>query len=167
MGQPLTQRHRELISGSIAPLARRKRRKAQPHRQVRPVRIDRIDQVDLPLAAPVLELLFAQDGWFHFAEQFVMDQPVDSVTIRETRRQTATMLRNSADKVRRYTNIDRAISPARKDMDTRLTLFPHGPETGAKWTLNQVQGDDGESVVLQTRHAELVSAFIVPQAPHA
>jgi hypothetical protein len=68
---------------------------------------------------------------------------------------------------------------ARKDIDARDALLPHESECAAKWTLKQVQGDEdglGLEVVSGTarnvaskesRHAELVSASIVPRARRA
>jgi hypothetical protein len=63
--------------------------------------------------------------------------------------------------------------PIREDVDGRVALLPHAPERAERWTLKQVQGDEeGFETVLfptpsRTRHAELVSASIVPHARKA
>ena len=169
-------RHPELVSGSIPPITWNKRRQAQPHGQVPPLRVLGVDQVDLPLPMPVLELLFAQDRPLHVAEHLEVDEAVDLVSPCEPRKQSLTMLHQPLQQVRRDADVDRAVVPVRKEIDARVPLFAHALGNGERWTLKQVQGDEeGFGLELfpnpsqphfqpQTRHAELVSASIMPHA---
>ena len=140
-------RHPELVSGPISRLTRSKQWQAQPHRQVRPMRVVHVDQVDLPLPMPALQLLLAQDRRFHLAEQFIVDQAVDSVARGETRQCIVAVLPQSSDEVGGNADVDRAVGLARKDIGAGTALLPHGPELAAKWALKQVQGDDNCWVV--------------------
>jgi hypothetical protein len=157
-------RHPELVSGSIPPLARRHRWQAQPHRQVPPFRVLGIDQVDLPLPAPILELLLANDGPFHVPEHLEMDEPEDGVARGEAGQQPFAMLHEPLEKVRRDANVNRAVLPVREKIDAGVALFPHVSERAEKWTLKQVQGDEEGTDLDLARHPELVSGSIGPQA---
>ena len=155
------------------PRSQFKRRQAQPHRKIVPITIRLIDQIDLPLSPPVLELLFAGNRIHHVAKHLEMDEAIDPVTRGKSRRRIIAMLPQPAQQIRCDANIQRAIVTARENIDARVAILPHGPERGAKWTLKQVQGDEnGLDLDIsrqtpfphQSRHAELVSASIVPQA---
>ena len=182
---PLLPRHPELVSGSIARHTRSKRGQAQPHRQVMPIAIGRVDQADFPLPVPVLELLLARDRGDHVAEHLKMDQPVHLVARRKPRRRRIAVLPKAGDEIGRHADIQRAIVPARQNIDARVALLPHGPERAAKWTLKQVQGDEkgvGMEVSSnlpvrchplpsphtrhhpQARHPEQVSEYVVRQS---
>ena len=137
-------RHPELVSGSIPRFARRQRRQAQPHGKVDPLRVALVDKIDFPRAMPTLELFFTQDRRRHLAEQFVMHQPVDFVFSGEPRQRIIAMLPQASDEIRGHADIQRAVVPARKDIDARKAFLPHGAESGARWTLKQVQGDEVE-----------------------
>ena len=171
-------RHPELVSGSIGPHTRSKRRQAQRYRKVVPVRVRLVDQIDLPLPVPVLELLLSRDRIGHVTEHLKMDEAIDLMAQGETRRRSAAMLPYPARQVGSHADVKRAVVLAREDIDARIALLPHGPESAAKWTLKQVQGDEirlGSDISPnhrpdshvrprpQPRHAELVSASIVTQ----
>ena len=157
-------RHPELVTGPISPLARSYRLKPQRHGQITPLGIGAIDQVDLPLPAPVLELLLARDRMVHIAEHLEVDEAIDGVAGGETRRRAITVLPDALYQVRGDTDVQRAVVPVRKNVDARVALDRHASGGAEKWTLKQVQGDEeglGWDVV---RHAELVSASIGLQA---
>ena len=156
-------RHPELVSGSISRFARSKRRQAQPHRQVPPLRVFGVDQTDLPLSVPALELLLAQDRPLHVAEHLEVHEPVNLVSGREPGKQTFAVLDQPLQQVRGNADVDCAVVLVREQVDARVPLFAHAPERAEKWTLKQVQGDEICSVFEVLRHAELVSASIVPQ----
>ena len=157
-------RHPELVSGSIPPPALSKRRQAQSHRQVHPLRVLGVDQVDLPLPMPVLELLLPGNGVFHVAEHLEVDEPVDLVAAGEARQQPLAMLDKPLEQVRSDPDVDRAVVPAREEIDARIALLRHGSERAAKWTLKQVQGDEERTDFEILRNDELVSAYIGPQS---
>ena len=138
----LGHRHPELVSGSIRRFALSKRRQAQAHRQIDPMRVMFVDQVDLPRPVPVFQLLFAKDGWLHFAKQLKMDKAVDRIFSRGSGYGPIAMLPHATDKVRGNANVKRAIKLARKDIDAGLLFLSHVRSLAAKWTLKQVQGDD-------------------------
>ena len=166
----LLQRHPELVSGSIPRFDRGKRGQPQPHGKVRPMWVRRIDEIDLPRPVPVLELLLARDRSVHVAEHFEVDETVDFVAAGESRQSVVAMLPKPCDQIGRHADVERAERLARKDVDARDTFLPHGPVFGARWTLKQVQGDEegmglevvSSTTLYQPRHAELVSATIVP-----
>jgi hypothetical protein len=162
-------RHPELVSGSIPRFARSQRQQAQPHRKVPPLGVLGVDEVDLPLPVPPLELLLAQDRGLHLAEHLEVDEAVDPVAAGEAREQSLAVLHQALDQVRRDADIDRAVVPVREEINARVSLFTHAPEGAEKWTLKQVQGDEEgfdlvaiPSTASSVRHAELVSASIVP-----
>ena len=158
-------RHPELVSGSIARHTRSKRGQAQPHRQVMPIAIGRVDQVDLPLPVPVLELLLARDRGDHVAKHLKMDQQVHFVTRRKPRRRRIAVLPKAGDEIGRHADIQRAVVPARQNIDARVALLPHGPECAAKWTLKQVQGDK-EGVGMEVSPTHRTKCYPLP-SPHA
>ena len=175
MNYPLLNRHPELVSGPITPPIRSKRRQAQPHRQIRPMRIALVDQVDLPRPMPTLQLLLAHDRWLHVAEQLKVDKAMDGIARGESGERIVAMLPHSRDKIGRYTDVKRAVMPARQNINARKPFLPHSAGCAAKWTLKQVQGDEegmGWEIIPHShptpnppkpRHAELVPASIVPQ----
>ena len=153
------------------PHVRRKRRQPQAHRQVRPMRVALIDQVDLPWAVPVLKLFFAQDCRFHLAEQFEMDEPMNTVARGMSGQRIVAVLPKPSDQVGSHANIQRPVKLTGQNVDARLlVLSGHAWNDAAKWALKQVQGD-GVGVGLELssslplrRHPELVSGPIVPQS---
>ena len=157
-------RHPELVSGPIVPHVRSKRRQPQPHRQVRPMRVALVDQVDFPRPVPVLELLLAGNCGVHVAKHLEVHKAVDCVAAREPRQRVIAMLPQPRDQIGSDADVERAEGLAREDIDAGLAFLPHGPELGARWTLKQVQGDElnSEWPFSMHRHAELVSASIVP-----
>ena len=173
-------RHPELVSGSISPLARSKWRQTQPHRKVAPLRVLAINQIDFPLPVPALELLFSRDCGDYIAINFKVNQPVDGIAVGETRRLAIVVLPHPRKQIGRHADIQRPKMSRGQKLNARDALLSHGPACAAKWTLKQVQGDENgldsvcsltfafkrNSTYTQFRHAELVSASIVPQAPN-
>ena len=171
-------RHPELVSGSIAPLARSKRRQTQPHRKVAPLRVLAIDQIDFPLPVPALEALFSRDCGDHIAEHFEMNQSVDGIFLCETGQYSLSVLPHPRKQIGRYADIQRPVVFPSKDIYARNAFLPHTPECAAKWTLKQVQGDEigldsecssrfgttPKSTHTNLRHAELTSLSIFLQA---
>ena len=171
---PSDTRHPELVSGSIGRFNRTKRWQAQPNGKIAPLWIALVDQVDFPLPVPPLQLLLAQDCRFHFTKQFIVNQPVDFMARSKTGQSIVPVLPHSPKQIGRNPNVKRAVMPAGQNINARKTLLPHRTECGAKWTLKQVQGDEvglGLEAIPKPppipkhpkpRHAELVSASIVP-----
>ena len=149
--QPPTNRHPELVSGSIGSGILPKRRQTQANRKVSPNRITFVDQIDLPRPMPILQLFFAQYGAFHVAEHLKMDQPVNRIFRGMSWHRIAAMLPNASDQVRGHANVQRAVMLARKDIDARVFLFSHGWNITAKWTLKQVQGDGFFALCVSSR----------------
>jgi hypothetical protein len=163
IARPFNNRHPELVSGSIAPPARRYRWQTQPHSQIGPARVIGIDKIDFPLPMPVFQLFFTRYSRRHISEQFIMNKSIDGIFGRVTRRKIVTMLVHALHQIRSHANIKRAIEPTRKDIDARLFFFFHGSSDAAKWTLKQVQGDSFFCCRRRydaPRHPELISGSI-------
>ncbi len=151
-------RHPELVSGSILRTARRQWRKPKLARQIAPSRIAFLNQIDLPLPAPVLELLLTRNGEVHGAEELEMDEAVDAVSAGEPLDGALAVLMKPREKVGSHADIQRFAKATRKDVGAGLKVSLHGQETARRWTLKQVQGDEKWAKRGKSRHAELVSA---------
>jgi hypothetical protein len=99
-----------------------------------------------------------------------MHEPMDLVAAGEAGVHSLAVLHQPLQQVRGDSDVDRAVVPVREEIDARVPLVPHASGHAEKWTLKQVQGD-GKGFELvsfphstQPRHAELVSASIVPLA---
>jgi len=155
-------RHAELVSASILPTAPSvpeekwtlkqvqgdefskmvERRQTQPHRQIMPIGVLAFDQVDFPLPVPALQLLFAQNGPLHVAEQFVADEAVDPIAAGEAFDCTVAVLPKPRNQIARDADVNCAVPLASKHVDTGLAILSHGSEDAALWMLKQVQHDE-------------------------
>jgi hypothetical protein len=160
---PFKHRHPELVSGSIGRFAPPERWKPQTQSKINPMRVMFVDKVNLPRAMPVFQLFLTQDSVLHVAKHFEMDQPINRISGSKTGRRLISVLPNARNQIRRYTNAQRAIRLAGKDIDARLFFLSHRRSLAAKWTLKQVQGDgnfDKNGISFTQRHPELVSGSI-------
>ena len=103
--------------------------------EVPPVGVHLLDQANLPGAAPLFQLLFAGDGGRCIVMRIVPDQSRDAVALGEAFEPPLTVLPDAADRVAGDTNIERAVLPARKDIDNEC-LRPHAAT--AAWMASQV-----------------------------
>ena len=109
--------------------------------QVSPCRVTLLNQLDLPCSIPFLDRLFSQDGAFHGFVNLVPNQPVNTITFRESFHQTILVLPEPLNKIRCDTDIQSAVGSARKDVDTRgfhidnlwIPAFA-GMTGGAEWS---------------------------------
>ena len=136
-------RHPELVSGSITNTVPRQWRKAKFTSQVPPSGVAFFDQVDLPLSSPVLDLLFSSDGLAHGAKHFEMDKQVDVVSLGKAPKDSVPMLRNPRYEVRRHASVDRPAITVRHEVCARFDEALHIAQCAVRWTLKQVQGDEG------------------------
>ena len=163
VGVERTNRHPELVSGSMSPAARRVQGwmlkrvqhaggglfaqrdwiEAQAYSEVDPLRVVLLDQVDLPLTVPALQLLFARDGGVHIAEHLEADEAEDAIARREAGDFPFAVLIEPCEKVRGYSNIERAVSLACENVDARVFghSHAHSMEPADRWMLKQVQHD--------------------------
>ena len=118
-------RHPELVSGSITVATSRQRLKPQIRRKVSPIRVAFHDQVDLPLPAPVLDLLFAGDGRFHGARRLKEYEAVDRILGSEAAERPFAMLPDARRKVGGYTCVKRASIAACHDVHAGLNVALH------------------------------------------
>ena len=99
--------------------------------QVRPGGVLFLNQLDLPLPVPFLECLLPVEGAFHGAVYFLPDQPVDTITIRESFDQVVLVLPHALDDVGGHSDVQGAAGFVGKDVDARgshfLCLVPWAP----------------------------------------
>jgi hypothetical protein len=127
------------------------------------MRIMLVDKVDLPRPMPVLQLFLPRNGGGHVGEQFIMNKAVHIIFRSKAISMLIEMLIYTLRQIGRNTDVKRAITLARKDIDAGLFLFSHRLNNAAKWTLKQVQGDEllrNQHGVENHRHPELVSGSI-------
>jgi len=117
------------------------RGQTQIDREINPLRVFRFNQVDLPMAAPVFQLLLAGDRVGHVVEHFKADKSIYRILRRISGRELVAVLVKALDQVRRYANVERAIGLAGEYVDAGLFHLSHRRYMGARWTLKQVQGD--------------------------
>ena len=134
-------RHPELGSGSIEQLTLTHRGQAKTNRQINPMRVCGIDQVDFPGAMPVLQLLFSRYGRVHTDKNLEMHQPVNRISGRMAGGQTAAMLRQALEQIRRNADVQRAVVFARKYINAWCFFLFNSKSLAETWTLKQVQGD--------------------------
>ncbi len=134
-------RHPELVSGSITGTARRQGRKAKVTRKVAPVGVRFLDKVDLPLSAPVLDLLLARDGLVHRGECLMMHKPKNSMFAGEALGFAVAMLPNALRQVRGCASVKRSAIAACQNVDEGFTVAIHNRGCDWRWTSDQVRGD--------------------------
>jgi hypothetical protein len=158
--------HPELVSGSITSATVLQWLKTQIARQVSPLRVRFLDQIDLPLPAPILDLLFSADRLGHRLKRFDMDETRYSMAFGEAFNFVVSMLVQALDQVAGNANVERAAIGTGQNVSARFADARHSGECARRWTLEAkltagqtVQGDEfGKVSPLQQRHAELVSA---------
>lgn len=106
-----------------------RRRQSEVDCKIGPMRIALFDQFDLPSTMPVLEALLGRDRCFHGVGNLVPDQMLDAVTRGVAVERSVTMLHQTTDKIRRDADVERAVAPARQDVDAGLPLA-HSNELG-------------------------------------
>lgn len=157
-------RHPELVSGSIQPSMLSYRRQPKPDCQIMPIRVFAFDQIDFPLPVPAFELFLSRDGCGHVAENFITDEAVDGIAAGKSVDCAIPVLPQPRNQIAGDADIERPVRLAGKDIDARVALNRHGAERDEEWILKQVQGDAITESSSPPRHAEFISASIVPMA---
>ena len=85
--------------------------------QVSPRRITPLNQFDLPCSIPFLDRPFSLDGTFHGFMNLVPNQPMNTVTFRESFHQVILVLPNPLGEIRSDTDIQSATGFARKNVN--------------------------------------------------
>src|SRR5207302_412145 len=85
--------------------------------EVTPVGIVLLDQSDLPIAPPLLDLFLACDGRYRVIIALEPDEPIDTVSGAESSQQLVFMLVHPTDQIIGHAQIQRPVSPARKQID--------------------------------------------------
>jgi len=138
----LSNRHPELVSGSIISATSRQGRKAQTTSQIPPSSVAFFDQIDLPLPSPVLDLLFTHDRLVHGVEHLKMHKEVSAVALGESVKRAIPVLRNPSHQVGGNAGVDRSAKTAGHEVGARLNDAFHIAHFARRWTLKQVQGDE-------------------------
>ncbi len=73
---------------------------------------------------PALELLLTRNRLVDRPELFEPDKPMDTVLRREAFHLAVPMLPQPGNQIRSHADVERAIFPAREDVDTRLLHLP-------------------------------------------
>jgi hypothetical protein len=90
--------------------------------EVAPLRIMALDQLKFPGTPPFFYPLFAQDRIGHGLVKFGEDQVVDAVVSHKAGNRIRPMLPNAASEIGRYTDIERTVASAGKNVHTRTFL---------------------------------------------
>src|SRR5262245_53214812 len=96
---------------------RRSARTCQGLVKVDPVGIRPLDQIDLPLTAPLLELLLARDRVHGIVVAFEPDEKVHSMSRSESGNGVRSMLVHPTDQISGHADVERAVFAACKDVD--------------------------------------------------
>jgi len=105
--------------------------------QIQPIWIALLDQRDLPLALPVLDLLFPVDRRFHGGCRFELDKQMYRVAVREAFDQPILVLMDASYQVAGHACVQRAILPAGHEVDE----IGHRPIVWAAWIAGQARND--------------------------
>jgi hypothetical protein len=84
-----------------------------------PLRLRDLDERELPCPAPFLDLLLAQNHLRHCAKKLGMDQEMNLIFLGETIENAGAVFPNASDQITRDTDIERAVTPARQDINAR------------------------------------------------
>ena len=93
--------------------------------QVLPSRVRRLDQIDLPLPAPLFELLLTRDSIPHIDVALRVDQTPNALAIRMFATRSGSVLPDAAAEVVCHANVKRTTRPAGEDVEPIESL--HGP----------------------------------------
>ena len=93
--------------------------------EVLPVGIGCLDQVDLPLSAPLLQLLLARNSVPHVDVTLRVDQTPNAIAIRVLAASPGSVLVDATAEIVCHANVERAARPAGEDVDPVKSL--HGP----------------------------------------
>ena len=85
--------------------------------QIAPNGIAFLDQPGLPVAIPFLQLLFSANSIFRVFIGFNIDQTMNVIFFNEFGAKTKPVLFHSSTQIIRYTDIERAVTPTRKDVN--------------------------------------------------
>src|SRR3954451_19887780 len=93
------------------------RQRIQLIRQIAPIRIELFDQLELPCAPPPLQRMFARPCVEHRIKGFEIDEEGHAILPREARYEFGLVLAYSANEVVRHSDVESAVSFARKDVN--------------------------------------------------
>ena len=87
-----------------------------------PLWVTLFNQAHLPLAVPLLDLLLAVDCLTHVAVEFVVDQAVNAVPLRESICEVVSVFVDASHKITGYPGVQRPVELAGQNVDGRLFL---------------------------------------------
>ena len=106
---------------------------------VGPRRIVTLDQRNLPLTPPGFQLLLASDSRLHCLGDLKVNEAIDGIPAGKSRSCAVAMFPEASDEIGGYANVQRAVTAAGEDINTRLPF--HRTTMQCSWMLNQVQHD--------------------------
>lgn len=92
--------------------------------QIVPLDVGLLNEIHLPLPFPFLEAFLPMNGPPHVPETLEMDQLLDAMSLRESVDEPFPVLPDTSYEIVGYTDVKRAVTPARKDVD--VILLGHG-----------------------------------------
>src|SRR5450830_1073633 len=88
--------------------------------EIMPLWVTLFNQAHLPLAVPLLDLLLAVDCLTHVAVEFVVDQAVNAVPLRESICEVVSVFVDASRKITGHPGVQRPVEPAGQNVDGRL-----------------------------------------------
>src|SRR5450830_809564 len=88
--------------------------------EIMPLWVTLFNQAHLPLAVPLLDLLLAVDCLTHVAVEFVVDQAVNAVPLRESICEVVSVFVDASHKITGHPGVQRPVEPAGQNVDGRL-----------------------------------------------
>src|SRR5450830_956665 len=88
--------------------------------EIMPLWVALFDQIHLPLAVPLLDLLLAVDCLSHVSVEFIVDQAVNGVPLREPICEVVSVFIDTSHKVTRHPGVQCPVKPACQNVDGRL-----------------------------------------------
>ena len=114
-------------------------RASYPGGEIGPLGVLLLDEPDLPCPLPFLGPLLTRDRGFHGLVRLGVDHTMDFVVLGETGNAAGTMSLDPAGEVRCHSDVERAVFPAREDIDTRAS------DHSQRLVDSRLRGNDGES----------------------
>ena len=94
--------------------------------QIQPVRVEEFDQRNLLRSSPPLELPFAIYCLLNFVERFPIQQPLNSIFVRESFNAVKFVLEEATVEIARHADVERPRQAAHDVHAVRLSLVRHG-----------------------------------------
>src|SRR5438552_946885 len=88
--------------------------------EVAPVRIHRENEIDLPLARPMLDVLFPLDCGRHRVMPLIVDERLNSIAFRKTRYESFPVLKRATHQIVGDADIERTAPTIGEDVDPKM-----------------------------------------------